>query len=644
MKNKKLSVLIYCSALLLPMSFVSGCQKAEGTSENRLTKLTLTAPEKKLYHIGESLDLTGMVLQASFEDGSEKVLTDEDYNVSGFSSETGGKKNLKVSYQGLSRSFKVVVCHDEYKALVGGAEYTISLNRKTEKADVRLSIGSDIASVLSVDYTLSDLHMDENLDVTEKVSLAIQSDSDAKVFSGENDVSSLYGGKENIINFFATQFTLDADSGSAETTSEKEIYKYKSQDTTIVQTGDEAYVTKNQTTKKADSFTKKGNVLLIDGKDYLISSKESDGSYQIIPVDQMKHFEAFDSLVNGKEVKLEITLLTDEVLRIRVDASKAGMGTFHLYSEYQERYGILTLKGNIPELETAQYANAIYSLMEKKAFYHRNESLKEIESYTLQISSSGYDLNLNFYDIGNSKMILFLSGDFIKPMIVNYQYDEESKELHFTKAEPIEESTKLSAGQEQFFQSFASKDYLMTENNVIVQKAVYTTTISNMNVTFSVKDANTVLVKVGSFDPFEMTYARSSDQIKFSKKGEYQGAAAQIVEKLVGTYHIGDNNVLTLDNSEDSGKEDDSVKGTLRQDSGSYKGSISIRDGIDPVDVWVNVAQFEESGTCTITAGGGKMTCNYTKKGNQVTFTGGTDATGNLAYFKDKILGTWNII
>lgn len=644
MKNKKVSVLIYCSTLLLPSLFISGCKKAGNSTENQLTKLTLTPPEKKLYHIGESLDLSGMVLQASFEDGSKKVLTKEEYSVSDFSTETGGKKTIKVSYQGMSRSFKIVVCHDEYKAINGSAEYTIDLNRKTNKADVKLSIGSDIASITSVDYTLSDLNMDENFEVTEKVALAIGKDAEAKVFSNGNDISYMYGGKENIINCFATEFVLDVDSGSAEASSEKEIYKYKSENLTIIQTGDAAYITENQTTTKAESFIRKDDVLQIDGKDYLISSKGADGIIQIIPVDQMEHFAAIDSVLNGKEIQLEITVLTDKVLRIRVDAAKAGLGNIFLYSEYQEKYGILTLKGNIPELEHSQYANAIYSMIEKKTFYHQNESLKEIESYTLKINSSGYDLNLDFYDVGNNKMILFVSSDFIKPMIVNYQYDESSRELQFTEAEKIEENTELTSGQQQFFRSLSSRKYILTENNVIVQQAIYTATISNMNVTFTVKDLDTVSVKVASFDSFDMTYHRADDKISFSKKGDYQGAASQIAEKLVGTYLIGENNVLTLDTSEDTGKTDENIKGTLKQDSGSYKGSVVIRDDIDPVDVWVNVSQFEESGTCVITAGGGTMTCSYTKKDNQVTFTGGEDATGNLAYFKNKILGTWNII
>ena len=50
------------------------------------------------YEIGEALNTDGMVVKAVYSDGSSKVLTAEQYILSGFSAETTGEKLVTVSY------------------------------------------------------------------------------------------------------------------------------------------------------------------------------------------------------------------------------------------------------------------------------------------------------------------------------------------------------------------------------------------------------------------------------------------------------------------------------------------------------------------------------------------------------------------
>ena len=75
--------------------------------EKVLTNIEIQAKPKKLnYVVGEELDLTGMVVVASYETG-ELVIID-DYTVSGFDG-TAGSKVITVTYKGKSASFTVNV-------------------------------------------------------------------------------------------------------------------------------------------------------------------------------------------------------------------------------------------------------------------------------------------------------------------------------------------------------------------------------------------------------------------------------------------------------------------------------------------------------------------------------------------------------
>lgn len=86
-------------------------QKWEAKKKSNITLASIsvtTYPKKTSYLIGEALDLTGLVLTATYSDGSKKTVT-EDYSVSGFDSSSAGTKTITVSFDGKTTTFTVTV-------------------------------------------------------------------------------------------------------------------------------------------------------------------------------------------------------------------------------------------------------------------------------------------------------------------------------------------------------------------------------------------------------------------------------------------------------------------------------------------------------------------------------------------------------
>ncbi len=87
-------------------SFASYAPKLDSVS---VYSLYLTAPTKTYYMIGEALDLSGMVVSSINTDGSETVLTSDDYTVTGFDSTTEGTKTVTVTSNGKTATFEVTI-------------------------------------------------------------------------------------------------------------------------------------------------------------------------------------------------------------------------------------------------------------------------------------------------------------------------------------------------------------------------------------------------------------------------------------------------------------------------------------------------------------------------------------------------------
>ena len=128
-----------------------------------LTKIEITSmPEKTVYFVGEDFDSTGMVVTATFDDGSSKEVSD--YTVSGYSS-AAGYKRITIKYGKKSASFMVTVKENviektELSSLPYKLEYTegevLSLDGLVLSA-----VYSDGSKKIVTDYTVKDTALKE---------------------------------------------------------------------------------------------------------------------------------------------------------------------------------------------------------------------------------------------------------------------------------------------------------------------------------------------------------------------------------------------------------------------------------------------------------------------------------------------------
>ena len=81
-------------------------QKA--TAAPTLSSLTLQAPTKTSYYVGDAVSTSGMKVTAVYSDNSTKDVT-SDATVSGLSTDSAGTKTVTVSYGGKSATFNITV-------------------------------------------------------------------------------------------------------------------------------------------------------------------------------------------------------------------------------------------------------------------------------------------------------------------------------------------------------------------------------------------------------------------------------------------------------------------------------------------------------------------------------------------------------
>ena len=68
-----------------------------------------TQPTKTTYSTGESLDVTGAVITATYSDSSTQDVNVTTAMCSGFDSSTTGSKTVTVTYEGKTTTFTVTV-------------------------------------------------------------------------------------------------------------------------------------------------------------------------------------------------------------------------------------------------------------------------------------------------------------------------------------------------------------------------------------------------------------------------------------------------------------------------------------------------------------------------------------------------------
>ena len=80
----------------------------------------LTNPTKTTYRIGQTIDLTGMVLEGTKSDGS-KITISEGFTSSTLDSTTAGQKSVTITYNGLTTTLQVTVIGDVYYSKIASA-------------------------------------------------------------------------------------------------------------------------------------------------------------------------------------------------------------------------------------------------------------------------------------------------------------------------------------------------------------------------------------------------------------------------------------------------------------------------------------------------------------------------------------------
>ncbi|MGI2296704.1 bacterial Ig-like domain-containing protein [Paenibacillus sp. GXUN7292] len=83
-----------------------------------LTELVLKQePVKKLYYLGDELDLTGIILTAQYNDGSEVRLMNGEYTVSFLDSSTAGMKEITITYKDKELKLQIEVRERKLQAI-----------------------------------------------------------------------------------------------------------------------------------------------------------------------------------------------------------------------------------------------------------------------------------------------------------------------------------------------------------------------------------------------------------------------------------------------------------------------------------------------------------------------------------------------
>ena len=107
MKNLVKSLARLFAVLILGASFVT-CKQEDSGIDKSVIMINVVPPVKTTYGIGQSLDKTGMVVTAVWNDGTSQTVTD--YTVTGFdSSKAAASQDITVTYSGKKASFRVKI-------------------------------------------------------------------------------------------------------------------------------------------------------------------------------------------------------------------------------------------------------------------------------------------------------------------------------------------------------------------------------------------------------------------------------------------------------------------------------------------------------------------------------------------------------
>ena len=109
-----------------------------------VTSITVTPPDNTTYTQGQAIDPTGMVITATYDDGTEGVVTNNNYTFSGYNSSKTGEQTVTVTYGGKTDTFTVTVKESELSNMNGDYVTTSTTTQ---------SVSKDIGS-FSGDFTI----------------------------------------------------------------------------------------------------------------------------------------------------------------------------------------------------------------------------------------------------------------------------------------------------------------------------------------------------------------------------------------------------------------------------------------------------------------------------------------------------------
>jgi len=137
MKNtiKVLGIAVIITAIALNALLLTGCPSPDSGNNKTLDSIAVTTlPTKTEYAIGEDFKSAGMVVTATYSDGSTAEVTDYTTDISGYDKTTAGTKTITVTYQGKTAEFTVKVidrvatptANPAVGAIASGTEITLS--------------------------------------------------------------------------------------------------------------------------------------------------------------------------------------------------------------------------------------------------------------------------------------------------------------------------------------------------------------------------------------------------------------------------------------------------------------------------------------------------------------------------------------
>lgn len=131
-------------------------------TELNFTSIVITAmPDKMVYHDGEELDESGMVVKAYYSDGSSEVITD--YTVSGYTS-TPGTKTITVTYDELTTTFTVNVL---------ARRGDVNGDGRTNSSDALMILQYSVGKITEINSTYADANHDGRINSTDAL-IALQ--------------------------------------------------------------------------------------------------------------------------------------------------------------------------------------------------------------------------------------------------------------------------------------------------------------------------------------------------------------------------------------------------------------------------------------------------------------------------------------